>query len=94
MLSVASTRTEPKSSAIIAATGEKSGLVACWKNGPENTPGCEWIIPPAGDCPSQVVGDDYPYKTRFNQVNPEELEWTERPPFSNPQPVGRRPTSS
>ena len=61
-------------------------LLACWKNGPENTPGCDWIIPPAGDCPSQVVGDDYPYKSRFNQPNHKELEWTERPPFSNPQP--------
>ena len=61
-------------------------LLACWKNGPENTPGCDWIIPPAGDCPSQVVGEDYPHKSRFNQPNPSELEWTERPPYSNPQP--------
>ena len=59
-------------------------LLACWTNGPENTPGCDWVIPPAGDCPSQVVGDDYPYKRRFNQPNAKELEWTERPPFANP----------
>lgn len=39
-------------------------------------------FPPAGDCPSQIVGDDYPYKSRFNQPNPKALQWTERPPFS------------
>ncbi len=42
-------------------------LLDCWKNGPENTPGCDWIIPPAGDCKSQVVGDHYPYKAKFNK---------------------------
>ena len=68
-------------------------LLTCWKNGPENTPACEWVIPPAGDCPSQVVGDDYPHKSRFNQANPKELEWTERPPYSTPKPVAQRTTS-
>ena len=68
-------------------------LLTCWKNGPEDTPGCEWVIPPAGDCPSQVVGDDYPHKSRFNQANPKELEWTERPPYSTPKPVAQRTTS-
>ncbi|MDE0421705.1 MAG: hypothetical protein OXK76_12580 [Gammaproteobacteria bacterium] len=69
-------------------------LLTCWTNGPDNTPGCDWIIPPAGDCPSQVVGDDYPHKQRFNQPNRKELEWTERPAFTKPQAVGQRPPSS
>jgi hypothetical protein len=42
-------------------------LLDCWQNGPDNTPGCDWVIPPAADCPSQVVGDDYPYKANFNK---------------------------
>ena len=74
-------------------TGHFEELLACWTNGPENTPGCDWVIPPAGDCPSQVVGDDYPYKSRFNQPNAKELEWTERPPFANPRPGEHPPTS-
>ena len=69
-------------------------VLACWKNGPDHTPGCDWVIPPAGDCPSQVVGDDYPYKARFNQPNEKALEWTERPPFSKAQePVAQRSAS-
>ena len=44
-------------------------LVACWENGPENTPGCDWVIPPAGDCDGGIVGADYPYaSTRFNRA--------------------------
>ena len=43
-------------------------LVACWTNGPENTPGCDWVIPAAGDCDGGVVGDDYPHASaRFNR---------------------------
>ena len=42
-------------------------LRECWINGPENTPGCEWIIPPADNCPSQVVDATYPFAARFNQ---------------------------
>ena len=51
-------------------------LLACWRNGPENTPGCDWIIPPAGDCPSQVVGMTIPTsrgsidRTRRNSSGP------------------------
>ena len=42
-------------------------LVECWTNGPENTPGCDWIIPPAGECDGGIVGEDYPYASdRFN----------------------------
>jgi hypothetical protein len=36
-------------------------LLTCWLQGPENTPGCDWIIPPAGDCKGGVVGPDYPH---------------------------------
>jgi hypothetical protein len=39
----------------------------CWKNGPENTPGCDWFVPAAGDSLGRVVGDDYPYKSDFNR---------------------------
>ena len=42
-------------------------LFDCWQNTPENTPGCDWVIPPAGDALGRVVGDDYPYKSAFNK---------------------------
>jgi hypothetical protein len=42
-------------------------LLDCWKNTPENTPGCDWIVPPAGDALGRVVGDEYPYKRGFNK---------------------------
>ncbi len=43
-------------------------LVGCWENGPENTPGCDWVIPPAGECDGGVVGADYPFAAaRFNR---------------------------
>jgi hypothetical protein len=42
-------------------------LMNCWENGPENTPGCDWIIPRAGDTPGRVVGDEYPFKESFNK---------------------------
>lgn len=35
-------------------------LLNCWSAGPENTPGCDWIVPPAGDCDQRVVGEEYP----------------------------------
>jgi hypothetical protein len=45
-----------------------AALLDCWKNGPEATEGCDWIIPPAGDCEGGVVGPDYPYAAAlFNQ---------------------------
>ena len=31
-------------------------LIDCYNNGPENTPACHWIIPPGGDCNSEIVG--------------------------------------
>ena len=48
-------------------------LLDCWENRPENTPGCDWIIPPAGDSLGRVVGDDYPYKAAFNTPGREAL---------------------
>ena len=41
-------------------------LLDCWENTPEKTPGCDWVIPPAGDSLGRVVGDDYPHKQSFN----------------------------
>lgn len=48
-------------------TEDYQELLDCWTNGPENTPGCDWIIPPAGDCEGGVVHDDYPYKLDLEQ---------------------------
>ena len=45
-------------------------LLDCWKDGPENTPGCNWVIPPAGSFESDYAGDDYPYKGYFNKPAP------------------------
>ena len=43
-------------------------LLDCWTNGPENTPGCDWVVPPAGDCEGGVVDDSYPHAAMgFNQ---------------------------
>lgn len=44
-------------------------LLECWENSPEETPGCDWVIPPAGDALGRVVGDDYPHKSSMNQYN-------------------------
>ena len=33
-------------------------LIECWLNGPENTEGCSWIIPPGGDCDSEILSLD------------------------------------
>ncbi len=37
-------------------------LVDCYENTPDNTPGCDWVIPPGGGCEGGRVGDDYPYQ--------------------------------
>jgi hypothetical protein len=42
-------------------------LLAAWKKGPENVEGAEWIIPPTRGKNSQIVGEDYPHKARFNR---------------------------
>ena len=42
-------------------------LFNVWKKGPENVPNANWIIPPARGNKSQIVGEDYPYKARFNK---------------------------
>ena len=36
-------------------------LMTCWTQGPENTPGCDWVTPPAGECEGEVVTGNYPY---------------------------------
>jgi hypothetical protein len=48
-------------------------LLDCWENRPENTPGCDWVIPPARDELGRIVGDDYPYQARFNTPGHEAL---------------------
>jgi hypothetical protein len=45
-------------------------LMDCWTNGPENTPGCDWVIPPAGEFESDFAGDDYPNKSSSNRPAP------------------------
>jgi len=37
-----------------------AALLACHEDGPENTPGCDWVVPPGGGCEGGVVGPDYP----------------------------------
>ena len=29
---------------------QNSELIECWLDGPKNTAGCDWIIPPHGGC--------------------------------------------
>ena len=45
-----------------------SELLTAWKNGPENVPNAEWVIPPARGNPQKFVGDEYPYDAKFNQA--------------------------
>ena len=40
-------------------------LVDCWLAGPENTPGCDWVVPSAQGREGGVVGDDYPHKSDY-----------------------------
>ena len=43
-------------------------LVACWEKVPEKTPGCDWVVAPAGECAGGVVGSDYPHVAKsFNR---------------------------
>ena len=52
-------------------------LLECWENGPENTAGCDWVIPPGGGCEGGVVGPEYPYGDLASDVfgeTPEECE--------------------
>ena len=32
-----------------------AALLACHDQGPANTPGCDWLIPPGGGCESRIV---------------------------------------
>ena len=41
-------------------------LQDCWHNTPENTPGCDWVVPPTANTLGGIVGDDYPFKASFN----------------------------
>ncbi len=42
-------------------------LLSCWTDGPDETPGCDWVIPPAGNELGRIVGDDYPFRAAFNE---------------------------
>ena len=33
-------------------------LIDCYNNGPENTPGCNWMVPPGGNCNSEIIGQE------------------------------------
>lgn len=48
-------------------------LLACWENTPEHTPGCDWVVPRAGDVWGHVVANDYPFKQPFNKRGGEAL---------------------
>ena len=48
-------------------------MLDAWERGPENTPGAQWIVPPARGEDRRVVGDDYPYKAEFNTPGKEAL---------------------
>ena len=39
------------------------------RKGPENVKGAQWVIPPARGKGTQVVSDDYPNKSYFNQLD-------------------------
>ena len=32
-----------------------AALLACHDDGPANTPGCDWALPPGGGCPGGIV---------------------------------------
>ena len=49
-------------------------LLDIWQKGPENAPNTNWIIPPARGKKSQVVGNDYPHKARFNKWKKSDTE--------------------
>ena len=51
-------------------------LLDAWRKGPDNTPGAEWIVPPARGEDRRVVGDDYPYKAVFNEPGNEALAFS------------------
>ena len=69
-------------------------LLEVWIKGPENVPGAEWIIPPAGDCDKQIVGEDYPYKAEFNKPELGRLAGRDREPRRIPEPSADSPQSS
>ena len=42
-------------------------LLNCWTTGPDMTPDCDWVIPPARDEPGRAVGDEYPFRAPFHE---------------------------
>ena len=34
-----------------------AALLACHDQGPANTPGCDWVVPPGGGCPGGIVSE-------------------------------------
>ena len=52
-------------------------LLDVWWKGPDNTPGAEWIIPPARGKDRQIVREDYPYQAAFNRpgTKDEQADW-------------------
>ncbi|MEM7365898.1 MAG: hypothetical protein AAF525_17910, partial [Pseudomonadota bacterium] len=42
-------------------------LLSCWSNTPENTPGCDWVLPPRENKPGRVASSDYPNKAIYNR---------------------------
>ena len=48
----------------------------CWERGPENTPGCEWRVAPAGGCDERVAGPGYPFAAEhFNTARDSFYPW-------------------
>ena len=60
--------------------GDLQELLDAWRKGPDNTPGAEWIIPPARGKGRLVVGDDYQYKSAFNRpgARDEKAGWDDK----------------
>ena len=63
----------PKNPGSLAEDWE--ALQECWANTPENTPGCDWVVPPTADGLGRVVGVDYPHKASFNRRGREALNF-------------------
>ncbi|MCY3884643.1 MAG: hypothetical protein OXG24_06945, partial [Gammaproteobacteria bacterium] len=49
-------------------------LMECWKNTPEKTEDCDWIVPPADSLPGRIVGDDYAFKAEFNSPESDKVK--------------------
>ena len=60
--------------------GDLQELLDAWQKGPSNTPGAEWIIPPASGKDRQVVGADYQFQAAFNRpgTKDEKADWGDK----------------